>query len=431
MQYIVSIVLLMMLTLTTLKAETTSNLVSQDFTSGWSGTNIDTTHGSGVIAGVNNEYIESDSVSLNDSNVNKNSLNNGFEITGSSKIWFWNSNSQSVTQSIKVTDDNGNLTTQNRTISGTCDTFNGCAYEDMTDTMIFGNNTVQDYDVVLRYDFSVPNTTGHYGADLKEPSIIVNYTYVPDINETVEQELINLFTDFEPEENIKIEEEFTFEIKEEPKIEEIFEVEESIQIVSMPEKELEIIEEKPEVMEETMIEEKPEEEIITEEIMEEAKEEMTAEIIEEIPEEAVEEKEEEIQEEEMVEESTEEAPEKEIKTKVAKKKTKKPKIDKIMAKVDEQIKDNAKNLQIKNIIKLDAMQNDQASLSVYNNNEFYKPKDIYLNQIEIFDNRSIYTNVDLVEYTANDIMEIKIKKLNEIKYNKRILLLELQELKND
>ena len=431
MQYIVSIVLLMILTLTTLKAETTSNLVSQDFTSGWSGTNIDTTHGSGVIAGVNNEYIESDSVSLNDSNVNKNSLNNGFEITGSSKIWFWNSNSQSVTQSIKVTDDNGNLTTQNRTISGTCDTFNGCAYEDMTDTMIFGNNTVQDYDVVLRYDFSVPNTTGHYGADLKEPSLIVNYTYVPDINETVEQELINLFTDFEPEENIKIEEEFTFEIKEEPKIEEIFEVEESIQIVSMPEKELEIIEEKPEVMEETMIEEKPEEEIITEEIMEEAKEEMTAEIIEEMPEEAVEEKEEEIQEEEMVEESTEEAPEKEIKTKVAKKKTKKPKIDKIMAKVDEQIKDNAKNLQIKNIIKLDAMQNDQASLSVYNNNEFYKPKDIYLNQIEIFDNRSIYTNVNLVEYTANDIMEIKIKKLNEIKYNKRILLLELQELKND
>ena len=431
MQYIVSIVLLMILTLTTLKAETTSNLVSQDFTSGWSGTNIDTTHGSGVIAGVNNEYIESDSVSLNDSNVNKGSLNNGFEITGSSKIWFWNSNSQSVTQSIKVTDDNGNLTTQNRTISGTCATFNGCAYEDMTDTMIFGKNTVQDYDVVLRYDFSVPNTTGHYGADLKEPSLIVNYTYVPDINESVEQELINLFTDFEPEENIKIEEEFTFEIKEEPKIEEVFEVEESIQIVSMPEKEPEIIEEKPEVMEETMIEEKPEEEIITEEIMEEAKEEMTAEIIEEIPEDAVEEKEEEIQEEEMVEESTEEAPEKEIKTKVAKKKTKKPKIDKIMAKVDEQIKDNAKNLQIKNIIKLDAMQNDQASLSVYNNNEFYKPKDIYLNQIEIFDNRSIYTNVDLVEYTANDIMEIKIKKLNEIKYNKRILLLELQELKND
>ena len=38
---------------------------------------------------------------------------------------------------------------------------------------------------------------------------------------------LNLFTDFEPEENIKIEEEFTFEIKEEPKLEEVFEGEES------------------------------------------------------------------------------------------------------------------------------------------------------------------------------------------------------------
>ena len=109
----------------------------------------------------------------------------------------------------------------------------------------------------------------------------------------------------------------------------------------------------------------------------------------------------------------EEAPKKEVKTKVASKKTKKPKLDKIMAKVDEQIKDNAKNLAIKNIIKLDAMTSDQVSLNTYNI-EFYTPKDIYLNQIDIFDNRSIYANVDLVKYTDNDIMEIKIKKLNEI-----------------
>ena len=427
MQYIVSIVLLMILTLTTSKAETTNNLVSQDFTSGWSGTNIDTTHGSGVIAGVNNEYIESDSVSLNDSNVNKGSLNNGFEITGSSKIWFWNNYSQSVPQSIKVTDDNGNLTTQNRTISGTCATFNGCAYGDMTDTMIFGKNTAQDYDVVLRYDFSVPNTTGHYGADLKEPSLIVNYNYVPDINETVEQELINLFNDFEPEEDIKIQEEFTFEIFEEPKMEVMEEptMEEFIEIVSIANEQPETMESEPEIMEEIIAEEKPEEEVITEEIIQEAKEEMPEEIVEEAPEQMAEEK-----EEEIIEETTEEAPKKEVKTKVADKKTKKPKIDNIMAKVDAQIKDSAKNLQIKNIIKLDAMKSDQVSLTDYNNVEFYKPKDIYLNQIEIFDNRSIYANVDLVKYTANDIMEVKIKKLNEIKSKKRLLLLELQELKN-
>jgi hypothetical protein len=289
----------------------------------------------------------------------------------------------------------------------------------MTDTMIFGKNTVQDYDVVLRYDFSVHNTTGHYGADLKEPSLIVNYTYVPDINESVEQELTDLFTEFKPEEDLKLEETFkVVELFNEPiEMKEELKIEEFIEIVSMPEKEPEVIEEMPNAIEE-IVEEKPEEEVITEEIIQEAKEEM--------PEET---KEEEVIEE-APKETTEEAPKKEIKTKVASKKSKKPKIDKIMAKVDEQVKDSAKNLTIKNIIKLDAMQNDQASLTAYNNVEFYKSKDIYLNQIEIFDNRSIYANVDLIKYTANDIMEIKIKKLNEIKYKKRILLLELQELKN-
>jgi len=70
------------------------------------------------------------------------------------------------------------------------------------------------------------------------------------------------------------------------------------------------------------------------------------------------------------------------------------------------------------------------SLVAYNNVEFYKSKDIYLNQIEIFDNRKIYKNVDLAKYIDNDIMQIKIKKLNEIRYKKNLLLLEIQELKN-
>ena len=43
-----------------------------------------------------------------------------------------------------------------------------------------------------------------------------------------------------------------------------------------------------------------------------------------------------------------------------------------MAKVDAQVKDASKNLNIKNIIKLDAMQKDSVSLVEYNNTEFYK-----------------------------------------------------------
>ena len=437
MQYIVSIVLLMMLTLTTSLAEekTTNNLITNgNFETG--NANGWTTNGdvqvlndccelNGVSSNYDLEFGDSGSIeqqfNLTTDTINQTMLNNGITLNSTVEVqngecgvagcWGGSGNADTFTITLKIKDSDGNVLATNTTIRTDVTGINGANF---TDRLIYNG---QDSNLgnlnIAGTDANAPSNLGGANVD----NIIVTMTYDDEVisNEIIE-EINNVFEELQEEtfKEIKLEEEFTFEIKEEPKLEEVFEVEESIEIVSMPEKEPEIIEEKPEVMEETMIEEKLEEEMITEEIMEEA----------------VEEKEEEIQEEEMVEESTEQAPEKEIKTKVAKKKTKKPKIDKIMAKVDEQIKDSAKNLQIKNIIKLDAMQNDQVSLSAYNNTEFYKPKDIYLNQIEIFDNRSIYANVDLVEYTANDIMEVKIKTLNEIKSKKRLLLLELQELKN-
>ena len=105
-------------------------------------------------------------------------------------------------------------------------------------------------------------------------------------------------------------------------------------------------------------------------------------------------------------------------------------IDRVMDKVDRDIKDLSKNLNIKNLIKLEAMTSEQASLVAYNNVEFYKPKDIYLDQVNIFDSRKIYSNVTLTSYTKNDILEIKTKKLNEIYYKKQKILMELKELKN-
>jgi len=436
MQYIVSIVLLMILTLTTSLAEekTTNNLITNgNFETG--NANGWTTNGdvqvlndccelNGVSSNYDLEFGDSGSIeqqfNLTTDSINQTMLNNGITLNSTVEVqngecgvagcWGGSGNADTFTITLKIKDSDGNVLATNTTIRTDVTGINGANF---TDRLIYNG---QDSNLgnlnIAGTDANAPSNLGGANVD----NIVVTMTYDDEVisNEIIE-EINNVFEELQEEtfKEIKLEEEFTFEIKEEPKLEEVFEVEESIEIVSMPEKEPEIIEKKPEVMEETMIEEKLEEEMITEEIMEEA----------------VEEKEEEIQEEEMVEESTEQAPEKEIKTKVAKKKTKKPKIDKIMAKVDEQIKDSAKNLTIKNIIKLDAMQNDQVSLSAYNNTEFYKPKDIYLNQIEIFDNRSIYANVDLVEYIANDIMEVKIKKLNEIKSKKRLLLLELQELK--
>ena len=103
-------------------------------------------------------------------------------------------------------------------------------------------------------------------------------------------------------------------------------------------------------------------------------------------------------------------------------------VDKVMAKVDKQIKDAAKNLQVKSIIKLQAMKSE-VSLDTYANQKFYIPKDIYLGN-NLIDNRDIYNTVSLASYIANDPVNIKNNKLQDININKQRLLLEIKQLKN-
>ena len=105
-------------------------------------------------------------------------------------------------------------------------------------------------------------------------------------------------------------------------------------------------------------------------------------------------------------------------------------IDRVMDKVDSEVKDIAKNLQIKNIIKLEAMTSEQASLDLYSKALFYEPKDIYLDQLNIFDNRQIYDNVSLASYIKTDKVAIKANALHEINLKKQRLLIELEQLKN-
>jgi hypothetical protein len=105
-------------------------------------------------------------------------------------------------------------------------------------------------------------------------------------------------------------------------------------------------------------------------------------------------------------------------------------IDRVMDKVDSDIKDVAKNLEIKNIIKLEAMASEQASLDLYSKALFYEPKDIYLEQLNIFDNRQIYANVSLASYVKNDKVAIKANTLHKINLKKQRLLKELELLKN-
>jgi len=119
------------------------------------------------------------------------------------------------------------------------------------------------------------------------------------------------------------------------------------------------------------------------------------------------------------------------KTETKKENTKVSKLEASMDKVDAVVKDTAKNLEVKSIIKLDAMQSDSdINLAAYNNQEFYKSKDIYLNQVVMFDNRAIYDNISLASYTNNDPINIKDNILNNINIEKQRLLIEIRELKN-
>jgi len=199
----------------------------------------------------------------------------------------------------------------------------------------------------------------------------------------------------------------------------------------------ETFEEEEMIEEEEMMEESTE--MAEEEVMEEENTEMAEEeTIEEETTEMVEATNEEEKEEIKEEKSDSETPKKSsVQTKklakqkkIQQKKAIVKNLARIMDKVDKDIKDIAKNLAIKNIIKMDAMTSEQVSLAMYQNTQFYKPKNIYLDQLNIFDPRQLYPNTSLASYVQNDKIEIKARKLNELNIKKQRLLMELKELKN-
>ena len=431
MRYTALISLLIILIHTTsIKSEviTTNNLLDKNFDNGsWTGT-ADGRHGSNVIASEHDTYIQSDNISLkNDANLTELQIQNGYTTNHEFEYWHWNTYDSSVKSTVTITGANGETTTQIRNYnSSSCGSFNCGDYVTGSDTYTVFSNLQTDYDLSVRYDFTDSSnaTENHYGVDLREPSLTVTYESNPFVlNEDIRDEIKNVLEEFKPEKKFIVKEEFKFvEIRTEPK----------------PMEEPKVIEQyKTEPKIEKVYNEKPKEEIksetkVADKITEEYKKEVSTEVTEQVSDNA---------KKEVIKEDTDKNDSKkvvkkdskeEVKTKVSSTKTKtsKTKLDVIMTKVDAQVKDASKNLNIKNIIKLDAMQKDSISLVEYNNTEFYKPKDIYLDQIAIFDNRSIYKNFDLVQYRNNDIIGIKNKTLQELNINKQRILIELKELKN-
>jgi hypothetical protein len=306
-----------------------------------------------------------------------------------------------------------------------------------TDTITYTGEGARKWDWEWTgIDGNDPNSTAAVGPNLlgaELKAILLDIFYSP-LPPAIKDEIDDVFEDIgeEFEEIEQIVEEFFFE-EEKIEMEEEMKMEESFTIAM---KEEEKFEEEPIFEEFVMIEEEEKEEeepvmqmieTFTEE--EEApKEEKT---LSEMLQEGFKEEQED-DEEEPDSETTETADATEEDSgeqkEVQQKETKTVGLTEVLDKIDEKIKDIDKNLQLKNLVKLKVMSGENI-LDAYNI-PFYEPKDIYLDQVEIADNRVIY-EVDLVEYKQNDPINKKNQELNSILQKRQKLIQELQVLQNE
>ena len=340
--------------------------------------------------------------------------------------------SYSTTVTILDADENELATvTQNRnTDSG----YNNNTYT-YTDTVTHTDEGARKWEWQWQgIDGDSPNSTSPVGpnllgAELKATLLDIFYSPIPP---AIKDELDDVFEDIGEEfgEIEQIVEDFFFK-KEEIGMKEEFE--EPFMIVMEEE---EKFEEEPIFEEFVMIEEeeKEEEEPIMEMIETFTEEEETPEeekTLSEMLQEGFEEEQKENEEEESNSETTETANATEEddgeQKEVQQKETKTVGLAEVLEKIDEQVKDIDKNLQLKNLVKLKVMSSGNL-LEAYNI-PFYEPRIIYEEQVQIQDNRIIY-DVDLVQYKQNDPITQKKQRLNSILQERQKLIQELQVLQN-
>ena len=377
---------------------------------------------------------------LSSDTITQNMLDNGITLDSTIEVqngecnvtgcWGGQGNADTFTNKLTIKDYEGNVLASNTNIRTDVTGIDGANF---TDRLIY--NGIGSYTGnidISATDANAPATLGGPNVD----NISVTMTYDNSVlDDDIVDEIGEVFEDLED----------VFEYIEFVEIQEMFEemitffTEPPVLEEMMPEEELSfepvlmMVEEMP-MEEEAMAEEIIEEIAMEEEMLEEeaVEEEFTEEeIIEEEPTKMAEEPSE--KEEESNSETTKTAEVKnENNTKqknIQSKETIKTNLVKIMDKIDKDIKDISKNLQIKNIIKLDAMASDQVSLDLYDV-PFYKSKDIYLDQLQIQDLRQLYEKTTLASYISNDPVAIVQEKLRQIDIKKKKILIELEQLKN-
>jgi hypothetical protein len=174
---------------------TTNNFLSGDFTDGsWNGTNLDHTHGSGTIAGVGGEYVQS-TLTQADSGLSDDEVQRGFSSTIGADIWFWDRSdtNQSVTMTQIFNDGNGDVTTQNRVVD-----YANNGYNTYQDTIVIGENNTTNGSVTARFDFTHTNTQYHRAADLKNPTLTFDYTKIENTTSQVSNTTVDYCFDRTP-----------------------------------------------------------------------------------------------------------------------------------------------------------------------------------------------------------------------------------------
>ena len=388
---------------------------------------------------------------LSSDTITQNMLDNGITLDSTIEVqngecnvtgcWGGQGNADTFTNVLTIKDSEGNVLASNTNVRTDVTGINGANF---TDTLIYtgtgsnvGNINISGSDANAPAYLGGPNVDNISVTMTYDDTVIANEV-IEEINEVFE-DLESVFEYIEFEQIQEIFEEMVVFFTEPPPMEE----ELSFEPVLMTIEEMPMEEEVVMEIEEEMVMEL--EETIEEKVMEmEAAEEesIEEEIIKEEPKQIAEKSnEEEIKEEKPTSETTNKSTvstEKVTKQKKIQSKTKTTNVksqskfvalEKTMEKVDKDIKDISKNLQIKNIIKLDAMASDQASLDAYNV-PFYKSENIYLDQLEIQDLRQVYANITLNNYIGSDPVKIKEDKLQQITIERNKLLLELEVLKN-
>ncbi len=409
----------------------------------------------GSLAPTHNSWVEQ-TISLKDkSQMLEEEIQSGFTSTMSSDVWFWTTDTDTVTIKQTLVDNNNNSSTTNRIIEGTCATFNGCSYTNYTDSIIIGSSDATDYNITARVDVTDGGqSTGHAAPDVDDIELSVAYTKYEPISEDIQEDLDVIDDiDFDYEEidftTPIIEDDFYWEEFETVWFDDFEEFEEfeetAFEDLEIPEEFEEFFddfsEEEMEIIEEEFADE------FTDEIMDEVVEEETTnkEVVKEDKEEVIEEEtadeETEVAENKSEEETTEkieeendtiDTPEEETETEIL---TEEKEIDVA------ETKDNKINIEVNKNVSVEVKQislfDNGNELTAYQETDFYQPENIYADvdnalfiqaDLSIY-NKGIYLNIGLDNYISTDPIGQHKQKLYEIKVNKIQLMIELNKLK--